>query len=217
MRGDSSADIRAARDQARRETEERIDKAIAESGVDNPYTGLPFSGVEEFLAYGQRLQADIRASKARKAAEERKAQATQEQPPAVPEDAPARGEPKRERRNEKHVRDPAPTASAHSAKKSFLITIHNNGYPLRFESTSIIDIYNCLYHAIYGNRDHDFWEMVFVNLGKLKDGGYFAWQLDSEITIYAITDKVKPEYAPGDEPGDDYMDEFDSETEENGE
>ena len=216
MRGDSSADIRAARDQARRETEERIDKAIAESGVDNPYTGLPFSGVEEFLAYGQRLQADIRASNARKAAEARKAQATQEQSSAATKDAPA-GEPKRERRREKPVRDSAPAASAHSAKKSFLITIHNNGYPLRFESTSIIDIYNCLYHAIYGNRDHDFWEMVFVNLGKLKDGGYFAWQLDSEITIYAITDKVKPEYAPGDEPGDDDMDGFDSETEENGE
>ena len=216
MRGDSSADIRAARDQARRETEERIDKAIAESGVDNPYTGLPFSGVEEFLAYGQRLQADIRASNARKAAEARKAQATQEQSSAATKDAPA-GEPKRERRREKPVRDSAPAASARGAKKSFLITILNNGYPLRFESTSIIDIYNCLYHAIYGNRDHDFWEMVFVNLGKLKDGGYFAWQLDSEITIYAITDKVKPEYAPGDEPGDDYMDEFDSETEENGE
>ena len=216
MRGDSSADIRAARDQARRETEERIDKAIAESGVDNPYTGLPFSGVEEFLAYGQRLQADIRASNARKAAEARKAQATQEQSSAATKDAPA-GEPKRERRREKPVRDSAPAAPARGAKKSFLITILNNGYPLRFESTSIIDIYNCLYHAIYGNRDHDFWEMVFVNLGKLKDGGYFAWQLDSEITIYAITDKVKPEYAPGDEPGDDYMDEFDSETEENGE
>ena len=216
MRGDSSADIRAARDQARRETEERIDKAIAESGVDNPYTGLPFSGVEEFLAYGQRLQADIRASNARKAAEARKAQATQEQSSAATKDAPA-GEPKRERRREKPVRDSAPAAPARGAKKSFLITILNNGYPLRFESTSIIDIYNCLYHAIYGNRDHDFWEMVFVNLGKLKDGGYFAWQLDSEITIYAITDKVKPEYAPGDEPGDDDMDEFDSETEENGE
>lgn len=149
MKGDSVADIRAACDRVRRETEARIDKKIAGSGVNNPYTGLPFSGVEEFLAYGRRLQADIRTVEAKKA-----------------------------------------RPSAQGVKQSFLIVIYNNGYPLRFESTSIIDVYNCLFNAVYANRDPDFWDTVFVSLAKLKDGGYFAWQLNSEITIYAVRESA---------------------------
>lgn len=78
MKGDLSADIRAACDRARAETEARIDKEIAGSGVNNPYTGQPFSGVAEFLAYGRRLQADIRAAEARKAQMEEEASAQTE-------------------------------------------------------------------------------------------------------------------------------------------
>ena len=61
---EENAAIRAARIRARREAEaeaaKAADEGIASSGVMNPYTGKPFSSMQEFRDYGNRVrQAEI--------------------------------------------------------------------------------------------------------------------------------------------------------------
>jgi len=67
---EENAAIRAARLRAQREAETsaaaKADAAIAASGVVNPYTGRPFSGMQEFREYGQRVREASLAQQAQK-------------------------------------------------------------------------------------------------------------------------------------------------------
>lgn len=64
-----NAAARAARIRAEQETTQRLqrqyDEQIAGMGIVNPYTGKPFSGMADFLAYGQQYNADKLAQEAK--------------------------------------------------------------------------------------------------------------------------------------------------------